>query len=119
HDGQPVEQLLANPAARGELPTEKPFVPLPIPIAAAALEEPAMSSTASPTSGPSAAQPVGAASTAATFRNQPPIDFADARQRDAMRAALDRVRGELGRVYPLIINNHPVETDRRTPSVDP
>ena len=36
------------------------------------------------------------------FRNEPPTDFARAENREAMRRALDEVRGQLGRHYPLI-----------------
>ena len=36
------------------------------------------------------------------FRNEPPTDFARAENREAMRRALEEVRGQLGRHYPLI-----------------
>ncbi len=54
------------------------------------------------------------------FRNEPPTDFARAESRDAMRRALEDVRGQLGRHYPLIIGGHEVDTDpRRLASLDP
>jgi RHH-type proline utilization regulon transcriptional repressor/proline dehydrogenase/delta 1-pyrroline-5-carboxylate dehydrogenase len=54
------------------------------------------------------------------FRNEPPTDFARAESRDAMRRALDQVRGQLGRDYPLIIAGEDVDTSpRRLTSPDP
>jgi RHH-type proline utilization regulon transcriptional repressor/proline dehydrogenase/delta 1-pyrroline-5-carboxylate dehydrogenase len=54
------------------------------------------------------------------FRNEPPTDFARAENRQAMRQALDAVRSQLGRSYPLIIGGEEVRTgDRRLLSLDP
>ncbi len=54
------------------------------------------------------------------FRNEPTTDFARAESRDAMRRALDEVRGRLGGHYPLIIAGEEVDTaPRRLPSPDP
>ncbi len=44
------------------------------------------------------------------FRNEPPTDFAIERNRKAMREALQEVRGQLGRSYPLVIHGEDVET---------
>src|SRR5262249_42684484 len=44
------------------------------------------------------------------FRNEPPLDFALADNRDAMQAALAEVKTQFGRSYPLIINAQRVET---------
>jgi RHH-type proline utilization regulon transcriptional repressor/proline dehydrogenase/delta 1-pyrroline-5-carboxylate dehydrogenase len=54
------------------------------------------------------------------FRNEPPVDFARAENRDAMRLAIERVRLQLGRSYPLSIGGKEVHTeDRRLDSIDP
>jgi RHH-type proline utilization regulon transcriptional repressor/proline dehydrogenase/delta 1-pyrroline-5-carboxylate dehydrogenase len=39
------------------------------------------------------------------FRNEPLTDFAREENRAAMKSALDRVRGEFGRTYPIVIDN--------------
>ena len=44
------------------------------------------------------------------FHNEPPTDFARAENREAMRRALDEVRGQLGRRYPLSIGGEEVDT---------
>ncbi len=44
------------------------------------------------------------------FRNEPPTDFAIERNRKAMREALEEVRSQLGRSYPLVIGGDDVET---------
>ena len=54
------------------------------------------------------------------FRNEPPTDFARAENREAMRRALDEVRGQLGGHYPLIIGGEAVDTrPRRLLSLNP
>jgi RHH-type proline utilization regulon transcriptional repressor/proline dehydrogenase/delta 1-pyrroline-5-carboxylate dehydrogenase len=54
------------------------------------------------------------------FRNEPPTDFARAESRDTMRRALEEVRGQLGRHYPLIVAGEDVDTGpRRLTSPDP
>jgi RHH-type proline utilization regulon transcriptional repressor/proline dehydrogenase/delta 1-pyrroline-5-carboxylate dehydrogenase len=54
------------------------------------------------------------------FRNEPPTDFARAINRDAMQRALDRVRLQLGRRYPLWIDGNEVDTEQgRLDSVNP
>src|SRR5262249_39837237 len=44
------------------------------------------------------------------FTNEPPVDFAKAENRAAMRAALESVRAQFGQHYPLVINNAEVTT---------
>lgn len=56
---------------------------------------------------------------AATFVNQPPIDFAQAAQRAAMQTALDTVLGRLGGRYPLVIAGQSVTTSQTIRSLDP
>ena len=54
------------------------------------------------------------------FHNEPPIDFARAENREAMRQALESVRLELGRSYPLMIGGAEIDTEgRRLDSLDP
>ena len=55
----------------------------------------------------------------ATFPNHPPTDFADAKNREAMQRALAEVKTKLGRHFPLVIADRPIETDERLKSVDP
>src|SRR5262249_15619690 len=54
------------------------------------------------------------------FRNEPPTDFARTENREGMRQALEDVRAQLGRKYPLIIGGEEVGTEpRRLLSRDP
>jgi delta 1-pyrroline-5-carboxylate dehydrogenase len=54
------------------------------------------------------------------FRNEPPLDFARVGNCAAMRQAIESVRAQLGRSYPLIIGGDEIETEgRRLDSVDP
>ncbi|HTN76179.1 MAG TPA: proline dehydrogenase family protein, partial [Pirellulaceae bacterium] len=95
----PVDELLRDPVETGALLT--------------AQASPAMASEAPM---PVSSQPT---SFAANFQNQPPIDFADAEQRNAMQAAVERVRSRLGGIHGLVINGERIETDDRVASVDP
>ncbi|EFL49218.1 delta-1-pyrroline-5-carboxylate dehydrogenase [Solidesulfovibrio fructosivorans JJ]] len=53
------------------------------------------------------------------FRNEPLADFTVAELRKAFPEAIAQVRGEAGRVLPLVIGGKSVETDDRIPSVNP
>ena len=53
------------------------------------------------------------------FRNEPFTDYSAAENAEAMRAAIESVRGELGREYPLIINGEKITTDKKFSSVNP
>ena len=53
------------------------------------------------------------------FRNEPATDFSRGDIRREMRAALDRVRGQLGREYDLVIGGHRVRTAEKIPSLNP
>ncbi len=53
------------------------------------------------------------------FVNTPEVDWAQASERDKMRAAIAEVRGQLGRSYALIINGKPVTTATQRDSVNP
>ena len=58
-------------------------------------------------------------STDATFQNHPPIDFADANNRLAMREALQSVLSQLGQDYPLVIGGEKVISSEKLSSIDP
>src|SRR5215213_583436 len=53
------------------------------------------------------------------FRNEPFTDFSNEENARAMRGALERVRSELGREYPLIIGGERVETGDILESLNP
>ena len=53
------------------------------------------------------------------FRNEPFTDFSSAENAAAMRAAIESVRGELGREYPLIINGEKITLEKKFSSVNP
>lgn len=59
------------------------------------------------------AQPVG------PFRNEPLTDFSRPEARESFRRALDEVREQLGRDYPLLIDGAKVWTADRLDSTDP
>jgi 1-pyrroline-5-carboxylate dehydrogenase len=53
------------------------------------------------------------------FKNEPATDFSRSDVRREMRAALDQVRGQLGREYDLIIGGHRVRTSEKIRSLNP
>src|SRR5919205_596627 len=53
------------------------------------------------------------------FRNEPFTDFSKEENARAMREALERVRAELGREYPLVIGGERVETGDILESINP
>ncbi len=53
------------------------------------------------------------------FRNEPFTDFTKAENADAMKAAIERVRGELGREYPVVINGEKITLDKQFESINP
>ena len=54
-----------------------------------------------------------------TFRNASNTNFAVAENRQKMIGALEYVRGEFGRSYPLFINGEPVTTEQSFESINP
>jgi RHH-type proline utilization regulon transcriptional repressor/proline dehydrogenase/delta 1-pyrroline-5-carboxylate dehydrogenase len=56
---------------------------------------------------------------ATRFHNEPPSDFAKDEVRRQMQVALDRVRGEFGRTYPLVINGESITTPQTIDSLNP
>src|ERR1700704_4418611 len=53
------------------------------------------------------------------FRNEPFTDFSKEENAQAMRAALERVKSELGREYPLVIGGERIETEAKLESINP
>lgn len=53
------------------------------------------------------------------FRNEPFTDFSVAENADAMRAAIEQVKSELGREYPMVINGEHITLDEKFESRNP
>ena len=53
------------------------------------------------------------------FKNEVYLDWSDEANQNNMRAALQKVEGELGKSYPLVIGGERIETDGEIPSVNP
>lgn len=53
------------------------------------------------------------------FKNEAFTDYSKPENADAMRAALDKVRGELGREYPIIIGGEKISLDAKFTSNNP
>ncbi|MBV9958060.1 MAG: L-glutamate gamma-semialdehyde dehydrogenase [Acidobacteria bacterium] len=56
---------------------------------------------------------------ASEFRNEPFTDFSKEENASAMRAAIEKVRSELGREYPLVIGGERITTDQKHESFNP
>lgn len=53
------------------------------------------------------------------FANEPPLDFSIKANREACRAAIARVRAQLGRSYPAVIGGKELQTDDAIVSLNP
>jgi 1-pyrroline-5-carboxylate dehydrogenase len=53
------------------------------------------------------------------FRNEPFTDFSLQENERAMLAAIDKVKSELGREYPLVIRGERIKTDNKFESINP
>ncbi|MGH9814669.1 MAG: L-glutamate gamma-semialdehyde dehydrogenase [Candidatus Acidiferrales bacterium] len=53
------------------------------------------------------------------FTNEPFVDFSTPENRRAMEGALKKVKGELGREYPILIAGEKFETKEKTKSINP
>jgi 1-pyrroline-5-carboxylate dehydrogenase len=53
------------------------------------------------------------------FRNEPFTDFSKEENAAAMRAAIEKVRGELGREYPIVIGSEKISLERKFTSINP
>ena len=56
---------------------------------------------------------------ATEFRNEPLTDFTKEENAAAMRAALEKVKGELGREYPLVIGGERIKAENKFDSINP
>src|SRR6185369_4829177 len=56
---------------------------------------------------------------AGAFRNEPATDFTVAAEREKIRSALSDLRKELGKKYPLVIDNREVTASEWQPSLNP
>jgi len=56
---------------------------------------------------------------AGPFKNEPFVDFTKEENARKMRAAIEKVRGQLGREYDLIINGKRIKTDAKIKSLNP
>ncbi len=54
-----------------------------------------------------------------TFKNEPSVDFSNPENTRRMRAAIEKVRNELGREYDLVIGGRRVKTEEKTQSLNP
>ncbi len=53
------------------------------------------------------------------FRNEPFTDFSKPENAEAMRAAIEKVRSELGKEYPIVINGEKITLDEKFESINP
>jgi 1-pyrroline-5-carboxylate dehydrogenase len=53
------------------------------------------------------------------FKNEPFTDYSKAENAEAMRAAIEKVRGELGREYPVVINGEKISLPSKFESINP
>src|SRR6185436_12756433 len=53
------------------------------------------------------------------FRNEPFTDFSKEENAQAMRAALEKVKSELGQEYPLVIGGERITTDSKLDTYNP
>lgn len=53
------------------------------------------------------------------FKNEPFTDFSKEENAQAMREAIEKVRGELGRDYPVIINGEKITLEKKFESISP
>src|SRR5215218_6176650 len=53
------------------------------------------------------------------FRNEPFTDFSRKENAREMRAAIEKVSGELGREYPLVIGGERIKTEGKLESLNP
>lgn len=53
------------------------------------------------------------------FRNEPFTDFSRPENAEAMRAAIEKIRGELGREYPIVIDGEKITLEKKFSSINP
>ncbi|MEP0844010.1 MAG: bifunctional proline dehydrogenase/L-glutamate gamma-semialdehyde dehydrogenase, partial [Phycisphaerae bacterium] len=89
---QPPEHLLVDPAV-----ARPPSPPLPSPVIIDPLEDSGMT----------------------PFSSEPVLDFTRDEVRRSFAEALAGVRGQFGRIWPLVIDGHTIRTERHLDSVNP
>lgn len=103
-EGLSEELLLRNPS-------ESSFVPRP-----SSFEKTSMTTVNGPPTEPIERQRT---KDEGRFRNEPLTDFSREENRAAMRAALEEVRKEFGRTYPVVIDSQPQSVGKTLESVNP
>lgn len=53
------------------------------------------------------------------FENAPNTDFSNPKEVERLKEAIQKVRGELGKIYPVIINGEKIKTDDQIISINP
>lgn len=53
------------------------------------------------------------------FENAPNTDFSNPKEVEKLKVAIQKVRGELGKTYPVIINGEKIETEDKIVSINP
>src|SRR5690606_29525804 len=53
------------------------------------------------------------------FRNEPLTDFSNPANREAFQSALDKMKAEIGRTYPLVIGGERIMLDDTFESINP
>ncbi|MEJ7701006.1 MAG: hypothetical protein WKF71_15380 [Pyrinomonadaceae bacterium] len=53
------------------------------------------------------------------FKNEPFVDYGQPENAEAMRQAIEQVKSELGREYPVIINGEKITLEKKFESVNP
>ncbi|TET69994.1 MAG: L-glutamate gamma-semialdehyde dehydrogenase, partial [Candidatus Aminicenantes bacterium] len=53
------------------------------------------------------------------FKNEPPTDWSREENRHKMQSALEKVRQELGKSYPVLISGKPLWTKETIVSINP
>ncbi|HEV2946415.1 MAG TPA: proline dehydrogenase family protein, partial [Gemmataceae bacterium] len=101
----PEEQLLMNPIEKSEVRDQKSEV----------RGEPGCVSARSP----HLIATGNGQRTTDVFRNEPLVDFSREEDRRAMQEALDQVKAQLGKSYPLVIAGREVKSDTNLDSLNP
>ncbi len=99
-----VEKLLSDPREKGSTPA--------FDSASANADNLSLGNTMSTTTTPPR-------SLKCTFQNEPPIDFSKSEKRQAMLAALQSVKSQLGKHFPMIIDGQPIDTADKINSLNP
>ena len=110
-EGLSEEVLLRNPAEASSV-----ILPSSSVLRPSSFEKTPMSANGSP-----AETPIEGRRTKdeGRFHNEPPTDFSREENRAAMRVALEQVRKEFGKTYPVMIDNQPQSVGKTLESLNP